>query len=144
MYNSIVVTNERSCRNKGVYYKFMLVLDKINWQTTASLKILDQEYISVFPGDVFTRTMMKISPVLELPFDPEGKVYEGPELKIVIQDNHMSTNWSNMTNIKCEWDRAFKSTDVYVNTTHQAIYNQALAFLTKLSDMIFEEQVGQN
>ena len=144
MYNSIVVTNERSCKNKGVYYKFMLVLDKINWQTTTSLKIMDQEYIAVFPGDVFTKTFMRIASILELPFDPEGKVYDGPELKIVIQDDHISTNWSNMTNIKCEWDNAFKSTDIYTNTTHQAIYDKALSFLTKLSEMIFEEQVGQN
>jgi len=144
MYNSIVVTNERSCKKKGVYFKFALILDKINWMTTASLKIMDQEYISVFPGDIFIKTLEKISPVLDLPFDPEGKVYEGPELKIIYQDNHTSNMWSNVTNVKCEWDKAFKSTDTYVNTTHQLIYSNALTFLTKLSEMIFEEQISKN
>jgi hypothetical protein len=144
MYNSIVVTNKRSCRNKGVYYKFMLVLDKNNWQTTASLKLLDQEYIAIFPGDLFTRTQMRLASLMQLPFDPEGTTYDGPEIKIVLQDNHMSTVWSNMTNLKCEWESPLKNSDIYINTTHQAIYEEALSFLTKLSDMIFEEQVGKN
>lgn len=139
MYNSIVVTNQRNCKKRGVYYKFTLILDKINWQTTASLKILDQEYISVYPAEIFNKVMLKLSAVMQLPYDPEEKIYEGPELKIVTSDMNSNKIWSNVTNMNC--DKQFVPTK---NIKHQEIYEGTLSFLTKLSEVIFEDQINNN
>ena len=60
MYNSIILTNDRNCNSKDVYYKFTLVLDKVNWQTTATLKMYTQEYSVILPGNIFYKVLEKI------------------------------------------------------------------------------------
>ena len=144
MYNSIVVTNAINCRNKKVIYQFTLVLDTVNWQTSANLKVLDKEYITVFPGDFFTKVNAKIQPLFDIPHDPEGKVYEGPEIKIKLTDKFGFNEWSNMTNVKCEFDKAFKIPNLYVSQENQAVYDNVISFLVKLSNIIFGDKIEKN
>ena len=143
MYNSIVVTNPISCKNKTIKYKFTLVFDKINWKTNASLKLYDAEYIVILEGDLFSKVIGYINPLFELPFDPNGKVYDGPELKIRLTDTNSYTQWSNMTNLQCEYGKAFRIPDLYVNQENQNIYTNVIKMLIKLSDDLFKDQINQ-
>jgi len=143
MYNSIVVTNSITCKNKTIKYKFTLVFDKINWKTNASLKLYDMEYISIMDGDLFGKVIGGIKPIFEIPFDPNGVVYSGPELKIRLTDTNSSTYWANMTNLKCEYDNAFRIPDLYVDQENQNIYTNVIKMLIKLSDDIFREQINE-
>ncbi len=144
MYNSIVVTNPINCRNKNITYKFTLILDIINWQTTASLKVLNNEYIAILPGDLFSKVQNKIASLLELPQDDNEKVYEGPEIKIKLADKFGYTEWSNMTSIHCDNEKPFKIPHLYALPQHQAIYDNATTFLIKLSDILFGDKIQKN
>jgi hypothetical protein len=144
MYNSIVITNPINCRNKNITYKFTLILDIINWQTTASLKVLDNEYISILPGDLFSKVQNKIASLLDIPHDDNGKVYEGPEIKIKLADKFGYIEWSNMTSINCDNEKAFKIPHLYALPQHQDIYDNATTFLVQLSDNIFGDKIQKN
>ena len=142
MYNSIILTNDRNCNSKDVYYKFTLVLDKVNWQTTATLKMYTQEYIVILPGNIFYKVLEKIKEVMKLPHDPNGKVYDGPELKITIQDRNLVNTWINVTNPKCEYNKAFKIEDEDGFNKYNEIYTDVVNYLIKMSSVIFQDQVG--
>ena len=142
MYNSIILTNDRNCNSKDVYYKFTLVLDKVNWQTTATLKMMTQEYIVILPGNIFFRVLEKIKGVMRLPHDPQGKVYDGPELKLTIQDKNLVSTWSNITNPKCEFNKAFQVNDDGEFMKMNETYTDTINYLINLSSVIFQDQIG--
>ena len=141
MYNSIILTNDRNCNSKNVYYKFTLILDKVNWQTTATLKMYTQEYIIILPGNIFFKVLEKVKEVMRLPNDPLGKVYDGPELKITVQDSNLVSNWTNVTNPKCEYNKAFKVEDEVEFNKYNEIYTDVVNYLINLSSIIFQDQV---
>ncbi len=142
MYNSIVVTNSLDNEQK-IIYKFTIIHDNINWKTIVNLNINNQELMEIYSGDLFVKILPKITPVLELPFDPEGKVYDGPELKIRLFDQNYQQTWVNMTNKKNTWDKPFKLPNLYVNQNNQNIYNNIINYLTKLSDDIFSNKINK-
>lgn len=142
MYNSIILTNDRNCNSKDVYYKFTLVLDKVNWQTTATLKIMTQEYIVILPGNLFFNILKKIKGVMRLPYDPQGKVYDGPELKLTVQDKNLVSTWSNITNPKCEFNKAFQVNDEGEFMKMNETYTYTVNYLINLSSVIFQDQIG--
>jgi hypothetical protein len=142
MYNSIILTNDRNCNSKDVYYKFTLVLDKVNWQTTATLKVMTQEYIVILPGNIFFKVLEKIKEVMKLPYDPQGKVYDGPELKLTIQDKNLVSTWSNITNPKCEFNKAFQVNDDGEFMKMNETYTDTVNYLINLSSVIFQDQIG--
>lgn len=142
MYNSIILTNDRNCNSKDVYYKFTLVLDKVNWQTTATLKIMTQEYIVILPGNLFFNILKKIKGVMRLPYDPQGKVYDGPELKLTVQDKNLVSTWSNITNPKCEFNKAFQVNNEGEFMKMNETYTDTVNYLINLSSVIFQDQIG--
>jgi len=139
MYNSIVVTNSIDCVNKKINYKFTMIFDTINWQTTVNLNVNGKEHIALFTGDMFMTVMSKIAPLMNLPFDMDGKVYEGPEIKIKLNDTYSNKIWSNMTNLNC--DKSFKIPELYVSQQNQSLYDNMIAYLVKLSNSIFSKEL---
>ncbi len=137
MYSSIVITNPITCDNKEINYKFSIIFDKINWKTMVALKLYENEYIMNFPGDLFVETLSKVSVLLNLPYDPEGKVYNGPEIKIKAMDTYTTVIWTNITNTKCEYDKAFNIPGLYVNESQQKLYDETAMYLVNLSQKIF-------
>ena len=144
MYSSIVITNPITCKNRKINYKFSVIFDKINWRTMIALKLNDKEYIRDFSGDMFMKILSKVSVLLQLPYDPEGKVYEGPELKIRADDSYTTVYWSNVTNVKCEFDKAFNIPGLYINANQQALYDSIVLYLVKLSQNIFFDQIKED
>ena len=144
MYSSIVITNSINCKNKKINYKFTILFDKINWKTILGLKLNDKEYIIDVNGEMFMKVLSKISVLLDLPYDPEGKVYNGPEIKIRAYDTYSTVYWSNVTNTKCEFDKAFNIPGLYVNDKQQAVYDEVVLYLVKLSQTIFFDQIKQD
>jgi hypothetical protein len=144
MYSSIVITNAISCQNKKINYKFSIIFDKINWKTIVSLKIHGREFIKDFSGEFYMTVLSKISSLLNLPHDSNGKVYDGPEIKIRANDTYTSVYWSNATNTMCEYDKAFNIPGLYITPEQQALYNDMVIYLIKLSDIIFREDINKN
>ena len=141
MYDSIVITNNLVKAGKRITYKFTLVFDKTNWQTIATLKVFNREYIANLDGEYFLRIKNNIMPVFNLPYDPEGKVYDGEELKIRFNDAYGSRSWSNTTNLKAEFDKAFNIPGLYVDANQQKYYNHVTKYLINIGDAIFEKQL---
>lgn len=142
MYSSIVITNPISCKNKQINYKFSIIFDKINWKTMIALKLNENEYITDFSGDMFVNILSKASTLLQLPYDPEGKVYNGPEIKIRAVDSYTTVSWSNVTNIKCEYDKPFNIPGLYINEFQQKTYDEVVMYLVNLSKEIFFDQIN--
>lgn len=140
MYNSITVTNSIDCVNRNIVYKFTLLFDKQNWKTIATLKVHNKSIVSVQTGEMFLDIVKKISNIFNLPHDPNNKVYDGPELKIILDDHHFNNiEWSNVTNLQC--DNAFKIPNVYVEKSNQVQYDNVVDILVVLSTIIFKEQM---
>jgi hypothetical protein len=144
MYSSIVITNPINCKNKQISYKFSIIFDKINWRTMVALKLNDNEYIADFSGDMFINVLSKVSVLLQLPNDPEGKVYDGPEIKIRAVDSYTTVIWSNITNTRCEYDKAFNIPGLYVNENQQKVYDEVVLYLVKLSQKIFFDKIKED
>lgn len=141
MYSSIIITNSINCKNKKINYKFSIIFDKINWKTIVALKINDDEYLAYFSGDFFIEVLSRTSVLLQLPYDLEKKVYNGPEIKIKAYDTYSTVLWTNVTNINCE-NQPFKITGLYVNDLQQKIYDDTVKYLIDLSRTVFTEKIN--
>jgi hypothetical protein len=144
MYSSITITNSINLENKKINYKFSLIFDKINWKTIVALKINDDEYLVYFSGDFFIEVLSKVSVLLQLPYDIEKKVYNGPEIKIKAYDTYSTVLWTNVTNTNNDTNisEPFKIPGLYVNDQQQKIYDDTVLYLINLSRKIFNEKIN--
>lgn len=143
MYSSIIITNPITCENNKIIYKFSIIFDKINWKTIVGLKINNDDYFAYFSGDFFIDVLSNVSVLLQIPFDFDVKVYEGPEIKIRADDSFTTILWSNITNINCDnHNKPFKIPGLYVNDGQQQIYNNVALYLITLSQNIFAKKIN--
>ena len=144
MYSSITITNSINLENKKINYKFSLIFDKINWKTIVALKINDDEYLVYFSGDFFIEVLSKVSVLLQLPYDSEKKVYNGPEIKIKAYDTYSTVLWTNVTNTNNDTNisEPFKIPGLYVNDQQQKIYDDTVLYLINLIRKIFNEKIN--
>ena len=142
MYNTITVINERSCTNRTINYKFTLVFDKQSNTTMAVLQLYKEQYVKKYAGEFFFQVVNKIQQIFDLPYDPENKVYNGPELSIKLYDDEKPYEWVNLSHTLCDFDKAFFTPNFYVDGNTQKIYEEIVYFLIKVSDNIFGNMVN--
>ena len=142
MYNIITVINERTCTNRKVNYKFSLIYDKQSNTTIAILELYNENFTKKYAGEFFFKVLEKIKLVFNLPYDPENKVYSGPELFIKLYDDEKPYEWSNLSHPKCEFDSAFYNPNFYKEESQIDTYNEVVHLLIKISDSIFGKIVN--
>jgi hypothetical protein len=136
MYDTIVLSN-------GNTLNFTIVFDKINFKTSAILKLYDKEFISELPADSFYMILGKINNIIYLPSDPLMALYKGPEIKIRVRNSSSDVIWSNM-NLKNEYDNSFRVNDIVVLDENQKKYDNHVAYLLQLADKIFSQKINKN
>ena len=137
MFDSIVLKNP----SNDTIFKFTLLFDKNNYTTTAGLKVKDNELVSVFSGDLFIKTLQRITEFThDLPFDPSAKVYDGLEMKISYSDNFRHIVWSNMAENN-NYDKAFSIDGLYISSDQQKKYSIAANILLNEANIIFRDQL---
>lgn len=141
MYSSIVITNAINFANQKSNYKFTIMFDKINWKTIVNLQIYNKEFFKYYDGTFFMKVLSRVSGLIALPYDPNGKVYDGPEIKIRAYDTYSTVFWSNITNTKKEFDQSFYIPDLYISPSQQQLYDDVVFYLIKLSDNIFRDEI---